>query len=185
MKRRNPKYFTMIELMFVVAILVILVGISWVAGTKVLRGQTEAKTKAEITLLINAIEQYKTRWGSYPYAFGATPSDRIGDLDFAHLLSKVLPDSGWSGKRPMYVNYDSSDIIVDNNYDDNGGSIDVTSLIKVYDPYENAYKYAYDADTDTYIVYSAGLDGEAETHTDASDYVTTGNNEDNIVSTDL
>ena len=65
MKRRNSKYFTLIELMFVIAILVVLIAISWVAGTKVLRGQTEAKTKAEITLLMSAIEQYKVRFGHY------------------------------------------------------------------------------------------------------------------------
>lgn len=160
MKRRNPKYFTMIELMFVIAILVILVGISWVAGTKVLRGQTEAKTKAEITLLINAIEQYNTRWGVYPHEI-SNATGYSGNLDFGEYLSKVLPGSGWSGsKRPMYIDYDSADMLVSNsNYADPSAT-----STNVQDPYENVYKYVLTIDATTgeksFKVYSFGLNGD-------------------------
>lgn len=174
MKRRNPKYFTMIELMFVIAILVILVGISWVAGTKVLRGQTEAKTKAEITLLINAIEQYKTRWGGYPNSFSqGNNSSTTYSIDFGEYLSKVLPGSGWSGsKRPMYIDYDSVDILVSNsNYADPSAN-----STTVQDPYENAYQYVLTIDAQgaqSIVISSAGLDGDH------------GTTDDNIYSNDL
>ncbi|MCM8536843.1 MAG: type II secretion system GspH family protein [Lentisphaeraceae bacterium] len=90
MKRRNKKYFTLIELLFVIAILVILIGISWVAGTKVLRNQTIKKTKAEIFLLTDAIRQYKDRFDAYP------PEANDKTLNFAAYLSKMQPgDNNW------------------------------------------------------------------------------------------
>ena len=60
---RRRAGFTLIELLLVISVLVIIISISWVAGTNVMRKQTEAKTKAEILLLSNAVKQYKTRWG--------------------------------------------------------------------------------------------------------------------------
>ncbi|MCM8533785.1 MAG: type II secretion system GspH family protein [Lentisphaeraceae bacterium] len=157
MKRRNKKYFTLIELLFVIAILVILIGISWVAGTKVLRNQTEKKTKAEILLLNHAVKQYKDRFGELP----ATSSKQI---DFAAYLSKVKPGSGWSGKRPMYIDFQKADFFVGPS----SGNIDYTEVDKanpaaaVYalDPYENPYYINVDAATGKFFIYSYGLDGQ-------------------------
>lgn len=160
MKRYNRRNFTLVELMFVVAILVILIGISWVAGTKVLRSQAKSKTKAEITMLVAAVKQYKDRYGSHPKA-GA---DYDGSLNFGEYLSKVQPNSGWSGKRPMFVDFKKHNI----NYictsgefdDDNAGA----TTIK--DPYENDYIMVYDNTEDTFYIYSVGLDGDPNTADD-------------------
>ena len=192
MKRRNSKYFTLIELMFVIAILVVLIAISWVAGTKVLRGQTEAKTKAEITLLMSAIEQYKVRFGHYFQQSSDTT------LNFGQFMSKVLPTaSGWSGSnRPMFIDFEGSDIIVSNsNYAQTGASTTIVS-----DPYENAYVYLASTSVDangnplSYLIYSKGLDAahgagdSSSKYSDKEDYEADADhadNEDNVVSTDL
>lgn len=196
MKRRNKKYFTLIELLFVIAILVILIGISWVAGTKVLRNQTEKKTKAEILLLSHAVKQYKDRWGSYPHAFAGNNKAAAG-LDFAHLLSKVLPDTGWSSeKRPMFIDYKQADFFVgtwsgtaatiDYSKVDHSSDCSITDQIYAFDPYENPYMYAYYKDTDSFIIYSKGLDGDSTDPGAGAAYDKTQSlNLDNITSDDL
>lgn len=156
MKRYNKRKFTLIELMFVVAILVILIGISWVAGTKVLRSQAKSKTKAEIKMIVSAIQQYKDRFGAMPEDSGTA-----ADLDFAEYLSSVQPGAGWTGKRPMFIDYKKNNIAVDNdNYDHTDAG--TAGPTKLFDPYENAYQYQYidtGAKAGTFKVWSIGLDG--------------------------
>lgn len=187
MKRRNLKYFTLMELLFVIGILVILVGISWVAGTKVLRSQTKNKTKAEIMLLSGAIEQYRQRFGHYPPQAGNTT------LNFGEYLSKVLPNGQWtdasgsSADRPMLVDFDKEDIIVDNS---SYAAHDADTTI-VMDPYENEYMYLLSNNSTSFLIYSKGLDGEhgsGSNYNNKEDYeanTTHTKNEDNVVSNDL
>ena len=178
MKRYNKLKFTLIELMFVVAILVILIGISWVAGTKVLRGQAESKTKAEIKMLVSAMHQYKDRFGSFP--------DVKGTLNFGEYLSKVQPNTtGWtSGKpRPMFIDYTKNNINVSNTaYDDPNATETI-----ILDPYELEYVYIFDStEDDTFLIYSAGLDGLATQPTKPSLYdPDASNNKDNVTSNDF
>ncbi len=155
MKRYNRRNFTLVELMFVVGILVILIGISWVAGTKVLRKQAKSKTKAEITMLVAAVKQYKDRFGSLPVT-----SASARDLDFGQYLSKVLPGSGWTGKRPMFIDFKKHNINISNDNFDDANATSGT----VQDPYEQNYMYqAIDSDSDgtaeTFKIWSVGLDG--------------------------
>ena len=180
MKRYKKLKFTLVELMFVVAILVILIGISWVAGTKVLRSQAKQKTKAEIKMLVSAMHQYKERFGSFP------PSANYnGPLNFGEYLSKVQPNAGWSsGNRPMFIDFTKNNFNVSiTSYDDpNAGSTTIR------DPYEQDYIYIYSHsdEPDKFLIYSVGLDGDEETQpTKPSDYVTTGDNADNISSNDF
>lgn len=149
MKRYNRRNFTLVELMFVVGILVVLIGISWVAGTKVLRKQAKSKTKAEITMLVSAVKQYKDRFGSLPVT-----STTKQEMNFGQYLSKVLPGSGWTGKRPMFVDFKKHNINVSNdNFDDAGAG-----TTKVQDPYEQVYMYKAESDG-TFKIWSTGLDG--------------------------
>lgn len=161
MKRYNRRNFTLVELMFVVAILVILIGISWVAGTKVLRSQAKSKTKAEITMLVAAVKQYKDRFGAYP------PNDTSENpypLSFGQYLSKVKPDGSWTGKRPMFIDFKKHNINVGNDdYDATSAS-----TTKVYDPYENTYLYYYNSTDDTFAIWSVGLDGDDDSFDDYS-----------------
>ena len=155
MKRYNRRNFTLVELMFVVGILVILIGISWVAGTKVLRKQAKSKTKAEITMLVAAVKQYKDRFGSLPVT-----STSARNLDFGQYFSKVQPDGSWlnndgsPGKRPMFIDFKKHNINISNdNFD--GSSAGTT---EVQDPYEVPYRYQTFTDG-TFKIWSRGLDG--------------------------
>ncbi len=162
------KRFTLIELMFVVMILVILIGIGFVAGTKVLRKQAESKTRAEITMITSAVNQYKDRFGSLP-----KDSNYNGNLDFPQFLSKVLPDSGWTGKRPMFIGYRKNSMIIGQMV---AGSVGKQHLVKsvdntsppnnlvIGDPYELPYQYK---QTDgQFEIFSVGLDGTKGTKDD-------------------
>jgi len=149
MKRYNRRNFTLVELMFVVGILVILIGISWVAGTKVLRKQAKSKTKAEITMLVAAVKQYKDRHGEYP------PEASNDALDFGAYLSKVLPGSGWTGKRPMFIDFKKHNINISNDDFDNANATSGT----VQDPYEQNYLYTLNTTDNTFKIWSTGLDG--------------------------
>ncbi len=125
--------------MFSVAILVILISIGFVAGTKVLRSQANTKTRAEIKMIRSACIQYKDRYNSFP-----SLSETDIDINFGEFLSKVPPNSGFIGSRPMYIDYKRHNI----NYD--SGTIS--------DPYENPYQYKYDKDKNTILIWSIGLD---------------------------
>ena len=155
MKRYNKRNFTLVELMFVVAILVILIGISWVAGTKVLRKQAKSKTKAEITMLVSAVKQYKDRFGALPVT-----STSKQEIDFGQYLSKVPPNSGWTdangdpGLRPMFIDFNKHNINV-SNPDFAGANAGTT---EVRDPYEQPYMYKAESDG-TFKIWSTGLDG--------------------------
>jgi type II secretory pathway pseudopilin PulG len=78
------KKFTLIEIMFVVGIFVILISISMVAGSKVLRDSVNKQMKSELKMIESALKVYKTQWGEYP------PLNDPDKLDCAEYL-KDLP----------------------------------------------------------------------------------------------
>ena len=130
MKRR----FTLIEILFAIAILVILIGISMIAGNKILRKTAEAQTKAEIKLLSSAIESYRSRWGQYPVSANNT-------VDFIEWLSKISPhaldENNQSFPRPMFLDCLKSDMNISNrNY-----FYSQVFGVSVSDPYEQIYIY--------------------------------------------
>ena len=143
--------------MFVVGILVILIGISWVAGSKILRKSAAAQTKAELKMLHAAVEAYKVRWGSYP-----TGTSTPASLNFVQYLSKVAPDSQYSGaKRPMFADFRASGMNLSTDTYDNTSSPDATTAS---DPYDQDYLYVLDGDT--FYIYSIGLDGQDDNGSD-------------------
>lgn len=60
------KKFTLIEILFVITILVIIIGISWVSGAKILRKSANTQINAELKMIQSAIDLYKTDKGFYP-----------------------------------------------------------------------------------------------------------------------
>ena len=65
---RNPRGFTMIELLAVVTIIVILASLTMGGLSFFNRRQAEDKTKVQLKLLANALEDYKADNGEYPLA---------------------------------------------------------------------------------------------------------------------
>ena len=180
--------FTLIEIMFVVGILVILIGIGGIAGSKAIRKQMEVQTKAEITMLKAAVRQYKTRWGEYPVQTSDTK------FSFAEYLSKVSPTSStWTGVRPMYIDYKSSNMAISN---DNYNIVNAIST-KVLDPYEQCYYYLtdnVDGVAVRFLIYSVGRDGDQvnsdpdDPYSSVTEYEAdndSGSNEDNITSNNV
>jgi hypothetical protein len=165
MKSYKKQNFTLIEIMFVVTILVILIGISWVAGSKILRKSAEAQTKAEVTMLYKACVVYKAHFGSYPVE---TTFD--ADMDFVEHLSKIPPETDpndYSGsKRPMLIDFRKANMNISPNdsYDSFGADGYTAS-----DPYDQAYQYNYNTTTKKLYIYSKGLDTAESTDDVRSD----------------
>jgi len=179
MKRAKNKNFTMIELLFIIGILVILMSISWVAGSKVILGTKKQQTKAEITMLFNAVKAYKARYSAYPWENQASAAPTAGGaavtFTYGHQLSKAphesdgnynatatgVAASAYNGNRPMYIDYTPHGFNVSNdNYKTTGGA-----ACTVKDPYEQAYQLKIDADG-KFTIFSPGVDGTAGTDDD-------------------
>ena len=147
------KRFTLIEMMVVMVIFIILFAIGTAAFNKASNAADVKKCKGELALLKNAIDQYQTRFGSFPYG----SADKNTDFNFAEHLSEVAKgDSGWSGKRPMYIKYAEAGFDTDTSvdYDDHNPTTG-TSLL---DPWGVDYKYYYNKTSDSFVVLSAGAD---------------------------
>ena len=156
MRPLKKNQFTLIELMFVVAVLVILISISWVAGTKIIKEQINRKMQAEVFTLSKVIELYSIRYGSYP------DSPAPAALNFGEKLSDVKPGAGWSGKRVMYIDFRKKGYKVsNNNYDDSNAS-----ATTVLDPYDNPYLYYFDSAKNKFYVWSVGADGKDDSSDD-------------------
>ena len=164
MHKAKKKHFTLVELMITIGILIILMAVSWVAGSKVLRGTKVKQTKADLVMLVNAVEQYKDRWGEYPFTNGNGQYFKFGEK-----LSPVKVGANYNGTRPMFIDYqkhsmesainvgDEADPEFENYSDYNIQNPESTYIL---DPYKNAYRYDYDSSTETYTIYSDGLDGD-------------------------
>ena len=104
MKNAKKKYFTLVEIMITIGILIILMSISWVAGGRVLKGVKVKQMKAEISMLMTAVEQYNDRWGDYPFE-DTTDDGKAHEFNFGEKLSSVQPGAGYTGDRPMFIDY--------------------------------------------------------------------------------
>jgi len=59
--------FTLIELLMVITVMLILVGITFGISRGVQNAQAKAKAKAELATISQALEQFKLRYGDYPW----------------------------------------------------------------------------------------------------------------------
>lgn len=139
--------FTLIELMFVVAILVILIGIGFVAGTKTLRSQAKTKTKAEIKILETACHQYMDRYSNFPDISG-----KEIEFNFCEYLAKIPPIAEYTGDRYFFIDFKRDNINLKN--------------WTAQDPYEQPYMYKYV--NGIIKIWSVGLDGVNNTADDIS-----------------
>ena len=158
--------FTLVELMFVVAVLVILIGLGVSMGSKTLRKSAEQQSKAEIKMIISAVKAYKARYGDLPNSVN-------GEVDFAEYFSKVSPHSAWVNsdgtprKREMFIDIHSANFNAVNKsgyeytMSFHGATIPQVSL---NDPYDNTY--VYEVSGDVFNVYSVGIDGVKNTSDD-------------------
>lgn len=76
------RYFTMIEVLAVIAIILILVGLSFGAYNAVQKSRANARTESNLSTLNVALQAFKTKYGYYP---------QTEDKYVAVVISKGLP----------------------------------------------------------------------------------------------
>ena len=64
---KRQKGFTLIELLMVITVILILAGITFGISRGVQNAQARTKAKAELATISQAIEQFKSRYGDYPW----------------------------------------------------------------------------------------------------------------------
>jgi prepilin-type N-terminal cleavage/methylation domain-containing protein len=109
---RSRLAFTLIELLVTVTVIAILAGITLAAMGGVNQKATRDKTKAEVTAISNALEQYKSVNDSYPAAGGN------GTVPFA--------SSGNATIQPFFI----------------ASKISTNAAGQLLDSYGNAYQYS-------------------------------------------
>lgn len=95
-KHTGRQGFTLVELLTVIAIVVILAGLSVSALSWANTKSTKEKTKVQLRLLENGIQQYYADVGSYPEAQGLG-SARTGGQDSMYIYAMCFGDVGDDG----------------------------------------------------------------------------------------
>jgi prepilin-type N-terminal cleavage/methylation domain-containing protein len=170
---KRQQGFTLIELLMVIAVILILAGITFGISRGVQNAQARAKAKAELATISLAIEQFKSRYGDYPW-------HKQGEVDtnktllFALTGRLVLGDPD-----PQDSKNETKALIIDtqNQIDANPKFLDdtkfSTSLINgettnLLDPWGQPYIYWYkwdnepnDWDVFGFHLYSTGPKGSS------------------------
>ena len=170
--RSSNRGFTLIELLVVIAIIMVLAGITFGISRGVQNAQARTRAKAELAVLSQGIEQFKLRYGDYPwhkqgeadtnkallYALtGRLVMERneiSGDLEVTIIESQ---SNNLVLKRPKFI--DDTKFSV--NEDSSGNSIELL------DPWGNPYIYWYKWSDNPgkwevfgYHLYSTGVNGD-------------------------
>ena len=77
MGKKNPKGFTLIELIIVIAILAIIATVAVPRVTGVLKKARDNSNKANITIINNALERYYAENGEYPASLESLVPDYL------------------------------------------------------------------------------------------------------------
>jgi len=157
--------FTLIELLVAMGIVLILASFSLVIMPGLFEGQKEKKARADIAVIQTALEQYRTRFGTYPKPT-ATLTD-MGYLLFNALNGKISGQGDATQVKPM-LNLSVLDTATSNmpNFDDDTATSWVNN--RVIDPWGNEYVYRYGPGVVTftnwnnfrYVLFSMGEDAE-------------------------
>jgi len=146
-KNIRKKNFTLIELLFVIFILIILIGISWIASNSVMRASKNKQTKSELATIETALESYHMRHNEYPDPEEFTWRIWIDDQGNKHEESYPAVPQNLSDGVDQYINYKRSNITTAQ------GKFNRV----ICDPYEMGYYY--EKVGDGYKLFSHGLDG--------------------------
>ena len=165
----------------VIAVILILAGITFGISRGVQNAQARVKAKAELATITLAIEQFKSRYGDYPWhqsgdSWGTGGVDNTNQMLLYALTGRLVfktelnPNTGKTEIKVIKVADDLDDADVQKN----PKFIDVTRFsvkevngqpVELLDPWRNAYKYWYKWDDAPeqwevfgYHLYSLGAD---------------------------
>lgn len=163
-KMRKPRTgFTLIELLVVMGVILILAGIVVGVQRGVYHQQSQARAKADMQAIANALETFKLRYGDYPWAGNPGTTSTATDAD--RQLFLVL--TGQRILRKVNGTYQMVTLSDDQKaaplIDESQIEVDSNTTYFV-DPWGSPYKYYYKdaADTDWnhtgFIIVSLGPD---------------------------
>ena len=163
--------FTLIELLMVIAVILILAGITFGVSRGVQNAQARAKAKAELAIISQGLEQYKSVNGDYPWVTGDNEVARAREFAKALLGWKEFDQSGSS---VVYIDKTNVPSIGPRAFIDPGklsysGTLPIDSdemptNLNFTDPWGNEYIYRYRTsasgawDNFGYVLYSKGSD---------------------------
>lgn len=73
-RKNSKKAFSLIELLVAITVIAVLLGISIAVGSKILGKSSETTTKANLAMIMNAIETYRDDTGAYPFESSSNTS---------------------------------------------------------------------------------------------------------------
>ena len=168
--------FTLIELLMVITVILILAGITFGISRGVQNAQARSKAKAELATISQAIEQFKSRYGDYPWhqGGGGDSTDNNKMLLYALTGRMVLADpSPTDNIIEIAVIEITDETQIDKNpkfLDDSKFSTTKTGKLttNLLDPWGNPYIYWYKWDNSPdawdvfgYHLYSTGPKGNS------------------------
>jgi prepilin-type N-terminal cleavage/methylation domain-containing protein len=173
--RSSNRGFTLIELLVVIAIIMILAGITFGISRGVQNAQARTRAKAELAVIAQALESYKSTYGDYPWTQNEE-GDAAGLVLTKALLGwKVFVRSGttttFKDKAVSEVPSSGPKAFVDPTKLGTSGTIPSAPTTKptdlaFTDPWGNEYVYAYKQNSSSwdnfgFILYSKGADSSA------------------------
>ena len=173
---KRQQGFTLIELLMVITVILILAGITFGISRGVQNSQARTKAKAELATISQAIEQFKSRYGDYPWhqGGGGDSTDNNKMLLYALTGRMVLADPSPTDNTTEIAAIEITDEAeIDKNpkfLDDSKFSTTKIgqSSTNLLDPWGNPYIYWYKWDNSPnawdvfgYHLYSTGPKGSS------------------------
>jgi prepilin-type N-terminal cleavage/methylation domain-containing protein len=173
---KRQQGFTLIELLMVIAVILILAGITFSISRGVQNTQARSKAKAELATISLAIEQFKSRYGDYPWhqGGGGNSTDNNKMLLYALTGRMVLADPSPADNTTEIAAIEITDQVqIDKNpkfLDESKFSTTQTGQFStnLLDPWGNPYIYWYKWDSSPeawdvfgFHLYSTGPKGSA------------------------
>ena len=181
---KREQGFTLIELLMVITVILILAGITFGISRGVQNAQARTKAKAELAVISQALETYKSKNGDYPWISVSNVSNEKNVKDAAHGVMKTLV--GWQSVtgtqegaadsqtgvifRKQQSTLDVSKLSLSQDWPDPESEVETAPSLSTYftDPWGNAYVYLYKDPSSLskwerygYILFSRGTDGAA------------------------
>ena len=102
---KRQQGFTLIELLMVISVILILAGITFGISRGVQNAQARTKAKAELAVISQAIEQFKLRYGDYPWILSEDSTKNL-----AYALSGRIVIRNVSGEPTAVVVTDEDEV---------------------------------------------------------------------------